>query len=139
MFVLRNFNFILEVDGLQTGFSEVSGIDAKIKPITYREGTFPANTVAKLSGLTEYGDITLKRGITDNMDLFNWINDVANGKVERKTVTLTALSEDRTPIAIWKMIEAWPVSYTVNEFKGDGNEISIETLVLTHEGMTRDQ
>lgn len=139
MFILRNFKFILEVDGLQTGFSEVSGIDQKVKEIPYREGTFPANTVAKLPGLTEYGNITLKRGVTDNMDLYNWINDITNGTIERKTVTLTVMNDANDPVAIWKMIEAWPVKYNVNEFKGDGNEITIETLELAHEGMTRDQ
>jgi len=61
---LRNFRFRLEIDGITSaGFSEVL-IDASTTDvIDYREGTDPPY-VRKLSGLTKFGNIILKRGMT---------------------------------------------------------------------------
>jgi phage tail-like protein len=139
MYPIRNFKYTLEIEGIQLGFSDVSGYDAKVKEITYREGDEALNTLRKLPGLMEYGQITLKRGTDDSQALFEWINDIGNGKITKKTVTLTAMDDEGSPAAVWKVINAWPVSYNVSEFKGSGNEVTIETLVLTHEGMTRDK
>lgn len=135
---IRNFKFTLEIEGTIMGFSEVSGYDVKIKEIQYREGDHPVNTVRKLPGLVENGQITLKRGTDANLTLFKWINDVSNGKIETKTVTLTALDDSGKPASSWKVLKAWPVSYTISEFVGTGNEVVMENLVLTHEGMERD-
>jgi phage tail-like protein len=139
MYPIRNFKYAMEIDGIQLGFSEVSGYDSKVKEITYREGNEALNNVIKLPGLMEYGQITLKRGVDESQVLFNWINETGSGKITKKTVTLTAMGDDGQPAAVWKVINAWPVSYTVSDFKGDGNEVVLETLVLTHEGMTRDK
>ncbi len=139
MYPIRNFNFTLEIDGITMGFNSVSGHDLKVKEVPYREGNHATNNVQKFPGLTEYGNITLKRGTDTNPALFKWISDVSSGTLVRKTATLTAMSYDKAPAAVWKIINAWPVSYTVSDFKGDGNEVVFETLVLAHEGMTRDK
>ena len=56
----------MEIDGIQqAGFSEVTGFDVTVDPIDYREGTDPTH-VRKLTGLTKYGNVTLKWGITDS-------------------------------------------------------------------------
>ena len=63
---LRNFRFRLEIDGIaQANFSEVAVGETTTEAIDYREGNEP-NHVRKLSGLTKFGNITLKRGITDS-------------------------------------------------------------------------
>ena len=63
---LRNFRFRLEIDSItQAGFSEVAIGETTTEPIDYREGTDPTH-VRKLSGLTKYGNITLKWGVTDS-------------------------------------------------------------------------
>ena len=68
---LRNFRFRLEIDGITpAGFSEASGFDVSIDAIDYREGNEPTH-VRKLPGLTKYGNVTLKWGITDSMHLEN--------------------------------------------------------------------
>ena len=59
---LRNFRFRLEIDSItQAGFSEVAIGETTIDAVDYREGTDPPH-VRKLSGLTKYGNITLKWG-----------------------------------------------------------------------------
>ena len=63
----RNYRFRVEVDGLQTAaFSEATIPDSTTDVAEYREGTDPT-TSRKLSGMTKYGNITLKKGLTDSI------------------------------------------------------------------------
>ena len=138
MFPYRNFRFRLEIDGLEAGsFSEVSGFDATFDVAEYRAGDDPAITPTKLPGLIKYGNITLKWGCAETMVLYDWLIDIMEGTIEKKTVTLTALDEEGSPAASWRCINAWPVKYTAPDFNGTSSEIAIETIELAHEGLTR--
>lgn len=133
----RNFRFRVEIEGIQqAGFSEVSGFDASIDVIEYREGD-EVTTPRKLPGLTKYGNITLKWGVTDSMDMYQWMQEAIEGKIERKTVTIIAIDEEGGDVATWQVIEAWPAKYTAPNFNGTGAEVAIELLEIAHEGMTR--
>lgn len=135
----RNFRFRVEVDGItQAGFSEVTGFDTSIDIIEYREGT-DITTPRKLPGLTKYGNITLKWGVTDSMDLYDWMLMAVNGEIERKTVTIIALDEEGSDVATWQVNEAWPTKYTAPDFNGMSSEVAIEFLEIAHEGMQRTQ
>ncbi|MDD4767589.1 MAG: phage tail protein [Desulfotomaculaceae bacterium] len=134
---LRNFRFRIEIDGLQqAGFSEVSGFDNTVDVIDYREGTDPTH-VRKLSGLTKYGNITLKWGVTDSMEIYNWHKAVVDGNVQRKNISIIAVDEAGGDQARWEIVNAWPTKYDPPDFNAKGNEVGIETLEIVHEGMTR--
>lgn len=138
MLPYRNFRFRLEIDGLDAGsFSEVSGFDATFDVVEYRAGDDPAITPTKLPGLIKYGNITLKWGAAETMVLYDWLIDISEGTIEKKTVTLTALDEEGSPAASWRCINAWPVKYTAPDFNGTSSEVAIETIELAHEGLTR--
>ena len=138
MLPYRNFRFRLEIDGLDAGsFSEVSGFDATMDVVEYRAGGDPAITPTKLPGLIKYGNITLKWGSSETMVLYDWLIDITEGTIEKKTVTLTALDEEGSPAASWRCINAWPVKYTAPDFNGTSSEIAVETIELAHEGLTR--
>lgn len=133
----RNFRFRVEVEGIQqAGFSEVSGFDASLSVIEYREGN-EVITPRKMPGLAKYGNITLKWGVTDSLDMYNWMAESIQGKIARKTVTIIAINEEGADVATWQVIEAWPSKYSAPGFNGSGNEVAIESLELAHEGMTR--
>lgn len=133
----RNFRFRVEIEGLQqAGFSEVTGFDASFDVVPYREGN-EVITPRKLPGLARYGNISLKWGATESMELYEWIQECVQGTVERKTVTIIAVDEEGGDAATWQVIEAWPVRYTAPSFNGSGSEVALELLELAHEGMTR--
>lgn len=133
----RGFRYRVEIEGItQAGFSEVSGYNTSLDVIEYREGN-ERTTPRKLPGLTKYGNITLKWGVTDSMDMYKWIENAVNGKIERKTVTIISINEEGTDVATWQIIEAWPAKYTAPNFNAKGNEVAIESLELAHEGLTR--
>ncbi|MEK3881871.1 phage tail protein [Paenibacillus sp. PL2-23] len=133
----RNYRFRVEVEGLeQAGFSEVTGFEASINVIEYREGN-ELTTPRKLPGLTKYGNITLKWGTTESMELYEWLLECVEGTIERKTITIIALDEEGNDVATWQVIEAWPVRYSAPSFNGVGNEVALELLEFAHEGLTR--
>lgn len=135
---LRNFRFRVEIDGIQqAGFSEVSGFDATVDAIDYREGT-DATHVRKLPGLTKFGNVTLKWGVTDSMLLHNWHHEiVANGNIQRKNIAIVVVDEAGQDKARWEIAEAWPSKYTPASLNAKGNDVSIETLEICNEGVKR--
>lgn len=136
---LRNFRFRLEIDGLSiAGFSEVQIGAITTDVIDYREGTDPPN-VRKLSGLTKFGNIVLKRGITPSLDLFQWHRQIANGQLltSRKNVAIVVQDETGADQARFVVRDAWPVKYDPSDLNGKGNEVLIELLELANEGIER--
>lgn len=138
----RNFRFLLEIDGIvQAGFSECTIPDTSSDPIEYREGNEEA-TVRKLPGLTKYGNITLKWGVTDSsLELFNWRKMVIQGKIKdaRRNIAVILQDEEGNPAARWEFREAWPSKYDAPDLNAKGNDVAIETLEIAHEGMERVQ
>lgn len=131
------FRYKVEIDGLEAGgFSEVTGFDASVDVMEYREGDM-VQTPMKIPGLKKYGNITLKQGLADSMVLYEWISQGVNGAVQRKTITITLLDEEESPAASWQVINAWPIKYTAPDFNATSSEVAIETLEIAHEGMTR--
>ena len=131
------FNYKVEIDGLEAGgFAEVTGFDASIDVIEYREGDM-TQTPIKVPGLKKYGNITLKQGLVDSMVLYEWMTAGLEGDVERKTLTITLLDIAGSPAASWQIINAWPVKYTAPDFNATSSEVAIESLEIAHEGMTR--
>jgi len=141
---LRNFRFRLEIDNItQAGFSEVMIAETTIDAVDYREGTDPPH-VRKLSGLTKYGNITLKWGLTSGgtaLDLFKWHNAVSQGQIkdQRKKVVIVAQAEDGADSARFVVTDAWPVKYDPSDLNAKGNEVLIELLELANEGIERVQ
>ena len=104
---LRNFRFKLEIDGIiRAGFTEASGFDTTTDVIEYREGTDPAHP-RKFPGMTKYGDITLKWGLGDDMELYQMRQDIIDGKITRRTVSIVVLDETGTEKARWQCLNAF--------------------------------
>jgi phage tail-like protein len=131
----RSFNFAVEIDGLaRAGFRECSGLDASQDPIEYREGT-EGLTTRKLPGLNKYSNITLKWGMTDDHELWDWRKKAMTGKVERKNGSIVLLDDTGAEKMRWNFREAWPTKWTGPSFNATGNEVAIETLEIAHEGL----
>lgn len=136
---LRNFRFRLDINQItQAFFSEVAIGETTTEPIDYREGNEPTR-VRKLPGLTKYGAITLKWGVTDSMELYNWHKKIVDGQIkdQRKKVTIVVMDEAGTDKASYVIEEAWPSKYDPSDLNGKGNEVFIESLEITHEGLER--
>ncbi len=129
-----NFNFVVEIGGSSvSGFSEVSGLEASIDVIEYRLGGDP--TTHKLPGRARMEDLVLRRGVDDNRDLWNWFKAGLDGQVDRRLVSIILLDAAGQERLRWNVRNAWPRKYTGPTFNASGNDVAIEEVVLTHEGI----
>ena len=84
----RNFNFRVEIDGLpETGFSEVVVPETRIEVVEYREGGDHTSGTRKLPGRAKVGNVVLRRGIDQDLSLWNWFRAVRDGDLDRRNVS----------------------------------------------------
>jgi phage tail-like protein len=129
-------NFLVNIEGVTTSaFSEALGLDAAIDVVDYRTGDQKENSAQKLPGLNRYADVTLKRGLTQDLSLWNWINSVLQGTVLRTTVVITLLDQSDNPVLSWKLTNAWPCRWTGPALVANSSEVAFESLEICHEGL----
>jgi len=135
-----NCCFMVESNGLiQAGFAECTGLNSETSVIEYREGN-DETSVRKLIGLTKFGNVTLKRGVTTGHQLFEWRDMVREPSDDpkrepRRNISIILLDERRKEKVRFNLKNAWPSKWTGPDFKASANEIAIEQLELTHEGV----
>ncbi len=140
---LIGFNFMLEITGKLAGyFTECGGIGSEHEIIEHKVVDESGHEIIrKLPGRMKYTDVTLKRGITSDMQIYNWRKDVENGKLDKARTNCSIVMMDREykDVARWDFVNAWPSKVTGPSLKSDSNEIGIEEVVIVHEGLTRVQ
>jgi len=130
---LTSFNFIVDIQGMRAGFSEVSGLSSESDVIEYREGNEDIR-MRKLPGKNKYANIVLKRGFTTNgKDFRDWRKTVEQGKTQRLSGTITLLNEARQPAMVWQFFEGWPMKWVGPSLNAKNNEIAIEEINLAVE------
>jgi phage tail-like protein len=133
----RVYNFKVEIDGIdRAGFRECSGLDSAQDPIEYREGT-DALTARKLPGMVKYSNLSLKWGISDDTELWEWLTKSTEGNVERKNGSIVLMDDAGDEKMRWNFRDGWPTKWTGASFNATGNEVAIETLEIAHEGITK--
>jgi phage tail-like protein len=138
---LVGFHFAVDIQGVIKGFfTECSGLgsenEAIEQKVTNEKGQ---EVVIKLPGRLKWENITLKRGITSSMDIWNWRKKVEDGDVEgaRQNGSIVMFDQKLKEVARWNFERAWPLKVTGPQPKSDGNEIGIEELTITHEYIKR--
>jgi phage tail-like protein len=135
----RAFQFMVEIDSIgQARFQEVSGFDATTDVIEYREGGDALGS-RKLPGQTKHSNLTLKRGLTKDAQLWNWYADVMTGRTEkiRRNISVIQLDMAGQEMLRWNLYGAFPVKYTGPSLNAKGNDLSIETLEIAYERIER--
>lgn len=133
----RGFNFIVEIDGIaRAGFQECSGLDTAQDPVEYREGN-EGLTVRKLTTLVKYSNITLKWGITEDSELWDWRKTIMDGNDERRNGSIILLDTKGEEKVRWNFREGWPTKWTGPTFNATGSEVAVETLEIAHEGLEK--
>jgi phage tail-like protein len=138
---LVGFHFSVEVQGVVAGFfTECSGLGSEHEVIEHNVVTEQGQEVVmKVPGRLKWEDITLKRGITSNMDIWDWRKMVEDGRVEeaRHDGSITMFDHELNPVARWEFKRGWPLKVTGPQPKSDSNEIGIEELTIAHEYISR--
>jgi phage tail-like protein len=132
----RTFNFRVEISGTSTAsFRECSGLSTDGDAVDYREGTDP-NTMRRLPGLRKYTNVQLKRGYTQNLELWDWYGNVTNGVPDRRTVSIVLMNEAQEDVLRWELAFAWINKIEGASFNAGASEVAVESLEIVHEGLT---
>ena len=138
---LVSFHFMIDVQGEITGyFAEVSGLGSESEIIEQKVVNEKGiEIVKKIPGRLKWGDITLKRGFTSNLDMWTWRQKVEQGKVSeaRKNGSIVMFDQELAEKARWNFINGWPTKISGPAPKADGNERGVEELTIAHELITR--
>ena len=133
---VANFAFAVKIGNAEAFFTEVSGLDVESSIIEYRGGNSKNFSTIKMPGITKYSNITLKRGLFKDIEALGKLyTAIYSGTVQRQTVVITLLDEQRTVAMSWKLKNAFPVKMTAPSMNAAGNEVAVETLELAHEGL----
>jgi phage tail-like protein len=129
--------FKVEIEGIAgTAFSEVSGIEADVPVVDNRPGNDKAPGPRKLPGEAHFSNIVLKRGLTTDLSLWEWMKKTMDGKIERKNISIVLLNDAGEEALRFNCVNAWPTKWTGPTLNGTANEVAIETLEIAHEGLT---
>jgi phage tail-like protein len=127
----------VEILGVQVGgFSEVSGIERETTLEDFREGGLNDYT-HKLVTVTKYQNLTLRRGLADANELWQWHQDVVNGKIERRQVNVVLVDTAGNDTWRWVFDKAYPVKWTGTALNATTAAVFVESIELAHNGIRR--
>lgn len=135
------FNFLVDLgqDGMDPrsysgGFQEVSGIGMEVTVSEYRNGNDRDNGVRKITALNKAADVTLKRGVIGATTAYRMLDEIRNGNQKAfRDITVTLMSEDRTPVLEWRLLRARITKCTYGALNAKGNDVAMEELVVVCE------
>jgi len=130
-----SFHFRVVVEGLEVGgFSEVSGLDSETQVETFREGGQNLHE-QQLAGPTKFPSrLVLKRGMTNPAVLWSWHQEVRDGRVTRKDVSIILLDSTGKEQRRWSVRQAAPVKWIGPQLRAAASEVAVESLELVHKG-----
>lgn len=93
----------------------------------------------KIPGNVKSGNITLRRGMTNSMDIWKWFEEVQSGKwnKQRKLVALSIYNQQNQEIARFELAGAWPTSYKFADVNARSTDIEIEEVEVAFEEFKR--
>lgn len=126
---VQQFTFKVEIEGVDDlGFSRVTGLESELEVSEYREGGY--DTTHKLPGLETTGVVTLERGATSNIEMYNWYKQVLQDENFRKTVTIIEEDYAGNEVKRHVLYEAWASKFTRPEYDASTSEVAIETIEI---------
>ncbi len=124
-------------------FQEVSGLSYEIETEELKEGGENRFTY-KLPKRAKYTNLVLKRGLLKGTAFLDWLNSaqstffmVALYEFKPADLMITLLDEADEAVAIWNIVQAYPVKFSTSEFKASENAIVVETIELAYQYFER--
>ena len=122
------------LDGAVGRFSECSGLELTIPVEDYREGGNNA-AVLRFAGRATWSNLTLKRGVAGNRDLWDWHFSFIEGRGKRRDGVIALLDAARQPRQVWYFRRGLPVKFSGPSLNATQNSIAIEAVEIAHEGL----
>jgi phage tail-like protein len=134
-------HFSLEIQGVEEAtFQQCTLGDSSNDVIEHRETDKTGRQfITKQPGNLKFGDIVLKNGITDAMDLFEWRQKVVEGKIDeaRKDGSIVLRDSENNAIASFDFRRGWPSKYKAADVNTGTASVAIQEITLAVEYITR--
>lgn len=145
---LTKMNFLVTVDGVNgiAAFNEVSGVEASVDVIEFRQGNAHSLAPVKLPGLVKHGNVTLKMGYTTDSAFKTWIQECVSevrGEMPRNNVSIELIDinggapqsavNSISGSTVWILTNAWVTKYTAPDLNSTASEVAIESVEIAYE------
>lgn len=133
--VAQNYKFYLEIGGILVGeFLECGGLVIEREVHEIHEGGVN-DFVHKRPGKLKLTNITLKRGLTYDRELWNWCRrGMYDGMVTRKNLSIIIGNSEYLKVKQWDVFGAFPVKWELVSLNASTMEIAWEQIELAHNG-----
>ena len=145
---LTKMNFLVTVDGVSgtAAFSEVTGVEATVDVIEFRQGNANSLSPVKIPGLVKHGNVTLKFGYTLDRAFKTWIQECVSesrGEMPRNNVQIEMIdinggtpptaTETVTGTRVWTLTNAWVTKYNAPDLDAKTSDVAIESVEIAYE------
>jgi len=135
------FHFLVEFQGLGSQskdheFQSVSGLSVDIETEEITEGG-ENRFKHKLPVKTKFPNLVLKRGLLLDSSVIDWCKDaIENFEFKPVDLTVKLLNEEHQPLVYWKIIHAYPVKWSVEDFSAMESKVVVESFELAYNYFT---
>lgn len=140
-FVAFNFSVEIRVDGVamqicDAAFAECDGLEITMDVKTIREGGNNGKQI-RLTGPYNYGQVTLKRGMTATFDLWKWVDLMLTKPATRADADVVLFDADgATERARFRLKRCVPVKLKAPPLNAKDGMVAVEELQLAYESLT---
>ena len=140
-FVAFNFAVEINLEGesdtlCSASFSDCDGLDVTMDVKTIREGGNNGQQIRFPGGRT-YGQVTLKRGMTANFDLWDWVEKtLRRPKLRAKAEVVIFAPDGQTERARFILNRCLPVRLKSPPLSGKDGMVAVEELQIAFESLT---
>jgi len=124
-------------------FQEVSGLSFEIETEILREGG-ENRFEYKLPKRAKYPNLVLKRGLLPGSAFLDWFKSAMSTyftvvlyEFKPADISITLLDEADQPLAIWNVVQAYPLKWAMSDLKSSENALVIETIELAYQYFER--
>lgn len=119
-------------NSLDIRFQKVSGLSAEVKTQPLVEGGQNLYT-HRLPTRVDYNNLILERGMVIGSLLNNEFNAALSlFKFQPSNVMVTLFGDDKTPLAAWMFLNAYPVKWSTSNLDAEQEGLVIDTMELTY-------
>ncbi len=141
-FTAFNFAVEIEVPGVaaqvcHAAFAECDGIEMTMDVKTIREGG-NNHAAIRLTGPMSLGQVTLKRGMTANFDLWDWLSSLqeeGNGKLRATAKIVFFAADGQTERARFVLDRCLPTKLKAPALNARDGMVAIEELQMVYESL----
>jgi len=144
------FHFKVELNGVdgadsdsEQRFQEVSGLSVEVETETLREGG-ENRFEYKLPKRAKYPNLILKRGLLKGSAFLNWFKSAMNTyfivvvyDFKPADITITLLDEADEPVAVWNVVQAYPLKWSMSDLRSSENAVVVESMELAYQYFER--